>query len=40
MKSSGQKREKGFLGLKNIQKLRMLNIAKKKLRLNGFMTEH
>ena len=30
MKNSGQKKEKELLGLKNIQKLKMLNIAKKK----------
>ena len=39
MISFGQKKEKEFLGLKNIQKLKMLNIVKMKSKLSGFMTE-
>ena len=40
MISFGQKKEKEFLGLKNIQKLKMLNTVKMKLKSNGFMMEH
>ena len=38
MKNFGQKRERELLGLKNIQKLKMLNTVKMMLKLNGIMT--
>ena len=37
--NSGLKKEKELLGSKNIQKLKTLNIVKRKLKLNGFMME-
>ena len=39
MRVFGQKKEKEFLGLKNIQKLKMLNIVKTMLRLSGTTME-
>jgi len=37
MKNFGLRREKELLGLKNIQKLKMLSIAKRMLKLDGIM---
>ena len=36
----GKKREKELRGSNVILKLKMLNIVKTTLKLNGFMTEH
>ena len=38
--SFGRKKEKELLGLNHIKKLKMLNIVKKKLKLNGMKMEH
>ena len=40
MMTSGEKKEKEFLGLNLIKKLKMLNLIKPMLRLNGFMMEN
>ena len=39
MMTFGEKKEKEYLGSSHIKKLKMLNIAKLMLKLNGFMTE-
>ena len=38
--SFGKKKEKEYLGLSHIKKLKMLNTVKKKLELNGMKMEH
>ena len=37
--SFGKKKEKEYLGLSRIKKLKMLNTAKKRLELNGMRME-
>ena len=39
MKSFGEKKVKELLGLSHTQKLKMLNIVKMMLKLNGFTME-
>ena len=40
MMTFGEKKEKESLGLNLIKKLKILNLAKPMLRLNGFMMEN
>jgi hypothetical protein len=40
MMTSGEKKEKEFLGLNLIKKLKILNLAKLTLKLSGFTTEN